>query len=461
MNIAIILLDSYRADRILNEDKQISPFLKKFKSKTVLFKKAYTTAPWTLPSHATLFTGLYASEHGLQSGASGENILLDSQIKTLAELLKEKGFETAGFSSNPWVGKSSHLNRGFNFFVEYDFEVTRGNPRYGLLAWLDRFHKVIRRISGNRLPIIRRPYLTKTMIDTAIKWIRHTKEQKWFAFINLMDAHNPYRPPKLFVERVGGNSKKLLPVRKFNRMLSEYISGNRAASDLLKENIEIYYDASLAHVDFQVERFVSFLKREALLDDTLLFVLSDHGKTLGEYDRKQFPLHYITDLNTHIPLMVYDSADSPKEVESTVSLIDVYYTILYRVGFSANPNYNLRRKSLADRMKSHERSYVFSEMVLPFVGEQTSVSDRVRAITDGEHKLVISERDGEILFDKIRDSQEMKNFSACEPEIVTHLKEKLLEWEATLVSSPGSDEIFGVEDMEKDIQDHLKSLGYM
>jgi len=462
MNIAIIILDSCRADRLFNRDVRIFRFLRRFKRDAIFFRNAYTTAPWTLPSHTTLFTGLYASEHGLQSGFEGANLRLSTHISTLPELLKDMGYSTGGFCSNPWIGRSSGLNRGFDLFVEYDFEVTRGTPSGGLLSGLSRFHRGVRRVMGERrLPIIRRPYVSKTMVNGAMKWIYGQRNEPWFLFLNLMDPHNPYQPPKRFIRQVAGNSGNFLHRKAFNRMLDEYLRGDRPPDDVLLENTNVYYNASLAHADFQIGRLVSFLKQRGLLENTLLFILSDHGKTLGEYNRKTFPLHYITDLNIHIPLLFFDPGHNAAEVDHPASLIDIHYTILHRLGLRAGLNNNLMRPTLEDRMKEPSGRYVFSEVWLPYCGKYVQDPDEVQLVTNGRYKLLISKKLGEILIDRTQDTEERTNFAVQQPQRVHKLKEELDIWRDGMVIQQGASDQFGVEDMDQEVRAHLEGLGYL
>lgn len=133
-DVLFLVLDSARRDRVsaYGHDRPTTPTLDTLTNEATVFEHAYVPAPWTLPSHCSMFTGLYPSEHGVTSAYTDQGFGLPSGVSTLAEQLTERGYHTAGFSNNPWVGQLSGLDRGFEEFVEWDLEISRSaNPIHG------------------------------------------------------------------------------------------------------------------------------------------------------------------------------------------------------------------------------------------------------------------------------------------------------------------------------------------
>jgi len=460
LNILIIVLDSYRGLTYWDEGEIVSPELWSLHSDFAAYRNAHTTTSWTLPSHVTLFTGLYASEHENHSGAYKGNIELGPNLKTLAELAKEKGYSTAGFSSNPWVGENSGLNRGFDQFVEFNFRVSLGrdsgvNP----FPLLSKMHGVNRFLTSTRTGILKRPQVSRMMTDWLLKFVGNLKDgQNFFAFINLMDGHNPYQPPKNLLKKFG-TRPKIRSEYKFNRELDGYMSGRRQMDEALLSNTRAYYQASLAHGSYQVGRIIQALENSNYYDDTAIFICSDHGKTLGEYDRKRYPLHYITDVNTHILLSAKTPQLQAGQHDQVVSLIDVFYSALEILGESSNPNYNLKRSRLGDRETNND--WVANETLIPYSGKKVENPDLVRSITDGRFKYVCSDQRGEILWDKRTDPGQMRNVMHEFPEVLQAARAAFNNWQGSLLSAThkeGSGSVVG--EMDKEVLKQLQSLGY-
>src|SRR5262249_30769385 len=114
-NVVLVVLDTTRADHLsaYGYPRPTAPFLEALASESTLYETAESPAPWTLPSHASLFTGLLPSAHG----ATAEHQWLREKFLTLAELLRRHGYVTAGFSNNPTVSHASNLDQGFEHFA--------------------------------------------------------------------------------------------------------------------------------------------------------------------------------------------------------------------------------------------------------------------------------------------------------------------------------------------------------
>ena len=230
-DIIFLVLDTHRADRLSCYGCPIetSPHLDALAAKATLFSQAITPAQWTIPAHASMFTGLYPSQHTMFQ----LNAVLPPTIQTLASRLRQAGYFTAGFSNNPLVGRLNNgLRRGFNHFINYDgIIVSRAiNPNrpvnqlnyqrkgYNLfghiqnaLAQSEKVNQI--RSSPLILPLwqialkIRgnlKGNTTRSLADTAQLLIERANiqpNQPIFTFVNLMGTHTPYVPPRWAVKR--------------------------------------------------------------------------------------------------------------------------------------------------------------------------------------------------------------------------------------------------------------------
>ena len=167
-NIVLIVLDTVRADRLnCRSDSAVpTPRIDELCERGSYFEQVSSTSSWTLPAHASLFTGLYPIRHG----ATQEYTFLDKRARTLAELLVENGYRTFGVSANPVVSIQSGLARGFDSFDE----TWRRSAKRGSLQ-PDRHPNLI-------------------AVDELLRY--HDPDQPFFLFVNFIEAHGPYDPPE-------------------------------------------------------------------------------------------------------------------------------------------------------------------------------------------------------------------------------------------------------------------------
>ncbi|RLM56763.1 sulfatase [Halobellus sp. Atlit-31R] len=330
-NVLFVVMDTVRKDRLTpyGYDRPTTPNLAAFAEEATVFEQAVAPAPWTLPVHASLFTGMYPSQHG----ADQENPYLEGAT-TLAQTLSAAGYDTACYSSNAWITPYTHLTDGFddqdNFFEVMPGEFLSGplarawktmNDNEALRSLADKLvslgntaHEYFAGSEGadSKTPaVIDR---TKSFVDDA---------DRSFAFINLMDAHLPYHPPEEFAEEFapGVDSAEVCQNSK------EYNSGAREISDDEWADIRGLYDAEIAHIDDQLGRLFDWLKAEGAWDDTMVVVCADHGELHGEHDLygHEFCLY---DPLVNVPLMIKHPALDVDRRGDQVELVDLYHTVL-------------------------------------------------------------------------------------------------------------------------------------
>jgi arylsulfatase A-like enzyme len=331
-NVLFVVMDTVRKAHlsVYGHDRETTPALEEFATEATTFEQALAPAPWTLPVHASMFTGQYPSEHG----ASQENPYLEGAT-TLAESLS---IPSACYSSNAWITPYTGLTAGFsdqdNFFQVMPGEFLSGplarawramNDSETLRGIADRLVEVGNRVHEHFAGGEGADSKTPQVIDRTVEFI--DAHEEYFAFINLMDAHLPYHPPEEYKAEFapGVDSTDVCQNSK------EYNSGARDIDESEWEAIRGLYDAEIRHIDAQLDRLFSWMRENDEWEETLVIVCADHGELHGEHGiyGHEFCIY---DPLVNVPLLV-KSPDLPAERRSDqVELVDLYHTVLDHAG---------------------------------------------------------------------------------------------------------------------------------
>jgi arylsulfatase A-like enzyme len=351
-NVLFVVLDTVRKDHlsVYGYEEPTTPRLAEFAEEAAVFEHAVAPAPWTLPVHASLFTGLYPSEHG----ATQETPYLEGAT-TLAESLSAAGYDTACYSSNAWITPYTNLTDGFddhdNFFQIMPSELLSGplatlwktmNDNDTLRSVADRMVQVGNKIHEHLAEGGGGDTKTPAVVDKTMDFV--DESDQFFAFINLMDAHLPYHPPAEYAQEFapGVDSTEVCQNSK------EYNSGARDIDDEEWEAISGLYDAEIRHMDDQLDRLFAHLKETGRWEDTMVVVCADHGELLGEHDLYGHEF-CIYDPLVNVPLMVkHPDVEPGRNEETTVELIDLYHTALDASGVEGTGERLDRARSLLD-----------------------------------------------------------------------------------------------------------------
>lgn len=315
-NVLLIVLDTVRADAmtLYGAARDTTPNLNRLAAEGVVFEQARSTAPWTLPSHASLFTGRWPFEMSAEVGRP-----LDSTFPTLAERLSERGYATGGFvanleNCNSWYG----LARGFQHYEDY-YENAVVSPletlrcsRLGRAAATSKLGWSL--IKAVAKPESYRYRKSAAMVNRdALAWLSEQGDRPYFLFLNYFDVHDPYVPP-------AGADRKFSAAR-----VGEELSPEEVVRDA--------YDDCLAYLDDQIGRLLDELETRGKLENTLIVVTSDHGEAFGEHGLNGHGVSLYRP-ETHIPLIVVQPETAPagRRVTHPVSLRDVPPTVLDLVG---------------------------------------------------------------------------------------------------------------------------------
>ncbi len=313
INVLLIVLDTVRAWSMsaYGYSRPTTPELERWAVGGVRFARAFSTAPWTLPSHASMFTGRWP--HQLSADWL---VPLDRKPPVLAEYFRDRGYLTAGFVANTlYCSYETGLARGFQQYQDY--RVTLGDVMLSsslakfLMGDRDLWHRLKRKDAAQ----VDREFL---------EWLdRRPKGVPFFAFLNYFDAHDPYQPPAPYDTWFDSTGR------------SEYLRMVRAATPArlwpapAVTGARNGYDGALAYLDVQVADLFAALKQRGLTENTLVVVVSDHGEEFGEHG-VYFHGNSLYRASLQVPLMLVLPGRVPAGVviDHPVSLRDLAATIV-------------------------------------------------------------------------------------------------------------------------------------
>jgi arylsulfatase A-like enzyme len=509
-DIVLLVLDTQRADRLscYGCPEPTTPALDALARESTLFRYAFSAAQWTIPSHASMFTGVYPAVHNTVQSFSR----LPAMLPTLAERLRDRGYFTAAFCNNPLVGVINNgLRRGFYSFLNYSGLLTSRPNQAGVRrGLLDRYrqwfkNRVVDMLSSVQDAFARSETLlalsfTPLMVplwQTALSFKGNTArslsdaakllierrgvadDQPIFSFINLMGAHMPYRPPRPFVERfaphVLHDRRAQHYLRHFNTdIYGWYAPLGHTMDDERKAILDGMYNAEVAHQDAQVDRFLEALRNSGKLDDMVIITCADHGDHLGE---KQLVGHIFSTYNelVRVPLMVrVPSGDFARGamVDDFVSTRRIFHTTLALAGAATPEEENL---SLAQsRASDPDSGTVFVEAIpsqqvvsmlqrrKPHLVDAYGCHDNRSAVCSDGYKLIQVGDNRPQLYNVLDDLHEHHDLHDVLPEKVNVLQQNLQGFaQAACCTPPAHDtpQNSGLDDPT--VVRRLRDLGYL
>jgi arylsulfatase A-like enzyme len=304
-NIALIVMDTVRVDHLscYGYRRETTPHLDAFAADARLYTNALSPASWTLPSHASLFTGLSCSAHGL----GWLHLCLDACFRTLAEQLAADGYQTVGLSSNAIITPETGLARGFQTFWD---------------------------LSGSPF----QPYAPRMHAQLA-RWFkdRYDPNRPFFLFMNYVEAHEPYAPPREALRFASlGAWDRWRSADQTQRMNDYVLAGGELSSRDIAD-LESLYDDEIGYIDEEIGEVLTFFKSQGLDENTLVVITADHGEHFGEHHVMSHQYSIYQPL-VHVPLLVRHPARfSPGSEERMVQSHDIYPTVLELAGLGWKP----------------------------------------------------------------------------------------------------------------------------
>jgi arylsulfatase A-like enzyme/Flp pilus assembly protein TadD len=305
-NVLLITLDTLRVDRLsVYSDKYVkTPNIDGLAARSVVFTRAFSHNPVTLPAHTNILTGTTPRFHGISDNTG---FRLEEHFLTLAEYLKQAGYHTGAFIGAFPLDSRFGLNQGFDVY----------DDNYG---------------THNQLELFFVERKAEKVIEPAIQWISQQLGQgktRWFTWIHLFDAHQPYLPPPPYD----------------------------------KEYSHDLYSGEVAYIDASLKTLFDFLNRHRLMENTVIVIAGDHGEALGEKGEETHS--YFAYNNTlHIPLILYIpgaiSGESGKKglfIKENVCHVDIFPTLCDILGLEIPQH--LQGQSLIPLIEPHSKTGTF------------------------------------------------------------------------------------------------------
>ena len=312
-HIIVALIDTMRADHVgcYGYKRPTTPFIDELASKGTLYEKVYPPTSWTLPSLATIFTGLYPQQHGIIEGLQTMGVLayqhqLSSKYLTLPERLANAGYLNIGYSTNIHITKATGFGQGFSIFRE---AATSNAEMVEQMAQSDRgrFHEA------------------------------NYHGQPYFLFMHFFDPHSPYMVREPYIKQVAPNLKSdafLAANPMGGDLMSGFAPGHFKQHPEQLQALTDVYDSEIAAADAALGRIIRNLPGS---DRAIIIVLSDHGEAFYEHETMLhgFDLH---EEALRVPLIIREAvkpkapASAGRRIGDVVSLIDIVPTILGYAG---------------------------------------------------------------------------------------------------------------------------------
>jgi arylsulfatase A-like enzyme len=475
-NVLIVLWDTTRADHLTfyGHDKPTTPNMAKWAESGVVFEKAISPAMWTVPSHASMYTGLTSTTHG----ADYDYRWLDGANVTLAETLAAAGYDTYAFSANPNLADNRiNLLQGVSTIE---------------MAWRGKFKQPVNQLTRRKL--IHRDASTEISPgypgkktghfyynaapvtgEALTDWLdsREDKQKPWFAYLNYMEAHKPRVPGLEARKRVVDSPEELELGLSTDLSLENQLLYSVGAKEYTPEQldaIDAVYDAALTELDDWTGALLTDLKQRGDLEDTIVVFTSDHGENLGDHHLFGHR-HGLYQALVHVPLVIsYPGKLAPRRVAETTSNLDLYYTIARLAGIEppAAPQPMFRTD-----LTTGTTAAVFAETIgIDREGIQRVVRNDVDAerwmhtfqsVIASGWKLIETSKGEKELYNLAIDPDELTDLSSTEPAKLAELDQML---DAPFASVPPYDptkRVAGDGPVQDDAEtrEALEALGYV
>jgi len=489
-NIVLIVLDAVRAQNLpfYGYHRNTTPFLFSIEKDLALYKNAVSSTYWTMPSVASLFTGMYTSGHGLV--VDGDKLSLS--LQTLPAILRQHGYRCGAFVRNIYVSEYSGLDRDFDdFYSTFVLDSLKKIASTVSKRGVNRLqppgiNRLCNQVSSNGNKF--KEYIanmaarsidmlfdtgSRKFVDNFSGWINKNKPKPFFAYFHFLETHSPYRAPLKF-------AFEFLSLRDSIKRVSinhDHLKFLLGECDMTSEDFRILvscYDNSIRYVDHLIGKIVRLLKKHKVYDETLIMVLADHGDNIGDHG---LMFHYscLYDTLIKIPLLVKFPAHIglTGKISRVVQNVDIFPTILSLLGIKDTAAWEQIQGNdmLGVAAQRREQDLAVSELIKTFgpdragYREQLSRFDRrLLSVRTRNRKFIYSSRGDHECYNLAKDPAEVHNLYPDDSFSV--LMEKGSKYYARMNNFYRSnrEKIDGVVDdgnIDESMVDQLKSLGYM
>jgi arylsulfatase A-like enzyme len=417
-NVLLITIDTLRADHLGCYGSDVeTPVLDELAAGGILFADAHTTAPTTLPAHTSILTGTWPSHHGVRLNGRQR---ASRSLRTLAEVLRGTGRETAAFVSTAVLDRFYGLEQGFSTFDD------AMNHEADLAQEQRRAHEVT---------------------DAARQWLDGAKEP-FFLWVHYFDPHGPYDPPPPYDGAYDHGSRDDPgndSMKDVGRVFYQKLDG---ITDVRVPRAQ--YKSEISSVDASIGRLLSGLDAGGFAASTLIVVTADHGESLGEANYWFDHGLNLHDVSLRVPLILNAPwIPGGRVVEGPASVVDVFPTILGAVGIDSGQVDGIDLLRAASRGTLPERP-LFFETFLPTLGGLSPLL----GLRSGPWKIIAEAR-SVALFDKRSDPDDRFDLGDDQPLVREELLGELERYAATAPAD--------VEEVvpSPEARERLRALGYV
>ncbi len=416
-DVILISLDTLRADRLgsYGYERPTSPNLDALAARSVRFATAVSQAPWTRPSHDSMFSGLYPSSRD------------QGEAPVLAEVLRARGFRTEALTG----GGQTDFRLGFG----------RGFDAYRVFDWLNH-------------------------MDELGRWLDQSEGRRRFLFLHTYEIHDPYTHTRFVSPDV--SAEKLVH---YDKKLHERI-GRRLTTEQ-QQYVSDLYDGGIAYTDEQLGKLFEIFEARGVFDRAIVIVTSDHGEQFWEHGGWRHGMN-LYDEQLLVPLIVSLPPDLERElagrgglagtvIEDQVRLVDLFPTVMDLLG--ASIEHRVDGRSLRPLFEGGELAPVDA-----FAERLNIRAKESKALRSGRFKYVFSfpkavgrargMDEARELYDLGRDPGELENLAEERPEVVERLDARLKTL-LDLLADPSELDDQDVEDLDPDLRERLEALGYI
>jgi arylsulfatase A-like enzyme len=444
-NIVMVLVDTLRPDRLgpYGNTRGLSPFLDELAARSTVFHNAYAQSSWTSASVASLFTSRYQSQHGVITFSS----VLPAEEQTLAESLRDAGYDNGGFIANLLLRPNLGYDQGFATFDNYS-RFVKDAPGQIDKAPADRINK------------------------EALAWLDHRpRAAPRFLYLHYMEPHVPFTPRPEALQQVMGD-QPLPDAAQVNRAFALWTITDFAGDAALTEAAKNLYDAEVLSTDMALRELFTELGRRGVLDDSIVVILADHGEEFLEHGLMGHDKTLYEEV-IRVPLIIHLPGQTERfDVTRKVALIDVAPTLLDLAG-AAIPH-AFAGHSLAPLLQ-RGRDGAWSLAALrswwatrtggdePVVSELIKEPDAIRyspherAVIVGHDKLIAGVNGEREFYDLASDPGERQRDALAAP-LRARLERALEPWLA--YATRGGDAGSGAAAIDEDTRERMRALGY-
>lgn len=445
-DILLIVVDTLRVDRLgaYGNERGLTPFLDSLAERSYVFENAFAQSSWTSPSVASLLTSRFQSQHGV---LHFQSVLADAEV-TLPELLKQRGYATAGFSANWLIASEWGFSQGYDEYL----------------------------VPGAPPTPVRAAELNRSALDW-LETLPRDPRSPAFLYLHYMEPHGPYEPEEFALDRVfegsphpGTAAWNRIRSRERLRlnMLKDRNKGEAIRDRRALSSFQSLYDAEIVSVDHALGALLSELEQRGFLQNALVVFTADHGEEFqdhGSFGHSQS----LYDELIHVPLLVHVPGQSTRiDVEPVVSLIDLAPTILEWLG--DEPAASFEGRSLGPLMRRAGGGWPgVARRVGPEddAGERFAVSELVkglgkrvtphqRAIVTDSAKLIAGVHGEREFYDRAGDPGESDPAGLADRER-RQLEHALDSFASDVARRAG---LHQTRPLDATTREHLRALGY-